>query len=359
MEQWAPAWAAWERDNVGIQIGRVRQRVKRILVTLDVTAKVVDEADRGSFDLIVSHHPLLFHQPKRITDQDVTGRLVLSLAQRNIAVFSMHTNLDAAKGGVSFALAETLGLVDVQFLSPLADSLVKLAVFVPEAHASRVRNALTHAGAGVIGDYSSCSFESTGTGTFQGSGSTSPFVGTPGHVETTNEIRLEMICPKALVAKAVEEMKKVHPCEEVAYDIYPLANPNPNFGMGAIGTLRRSTTLKQFINHTKRSLHAAGVRYAGSLQRTINRVAVCGGSGSDLFAEAERKGADVFVSADVRYHTFQLAEHGTALIDAGHYETEQVILPHIVKRLKQTAKNYGESLTIKTTVHHTNPIHWA
>ena len=358
IEAWAPLWTAWERDNVGLQVGDRSRRVSKVLVALDITEKIIAEAISQKADLIVSHHPLLFRPLKAVTTSDETGNMVLRLAEKNIAVYSAHTNLDFTKHGVSFALAEALGLKNIGFLAPLKGTLEKIVVFVPEQHVDRVAEAMSGAGAGVIGEYSSCSFRVSGAGTFRGSPNSKPVLGKAGKLETVEEIRLEMIAPRAMVSFIVAAMKRVHPYEEAAYDVYPLENENPNFGMGAIGDLPKGLPLKVFLQRVKQSLKAEAVRYTVGASRTIARVAVCGGSGSDLLQTAVSAGADAFVTADVRYHTYHSAEGRIALVDAGHYETEQVILKPLAERLRQAARLNNERLIVNITKFSTNPAHY-
>ena len=354
---WAPRWTAWERDNVGLQVGDRSRRVKRILVALDVTPEIVGEAIAKKAELIVSHHPLLFRPPSSITSSDAVGRMVLAMTENKIALFSAHTNLDFAREGVSFSLARALGLEKIRFLVPLKDSLVKIAVFVPEAHVESVSNAMATAGAGVIGNYSSCAFRVKGTGTFRGSEVAKPFVGKAQHLETVEEIRLEMIAPRAKSNEVIAAMKLVHPYEEVAYDIYTLENTNPNFGMGALGELRQPTALRPFLTRTKKALSAESVRFVGDVRHRVRKVAVVGGSGSDLLNEAVAAKADVFVTADVRYHTFHDAKGRIALVDAGHWETEHPVLSTIESRLHEMIQRRGETVRVSVTDYSTNPTH--
>lgn len=357
LESWAPTWTAWERDHVGLQVGDRTRDVTRILVALDITEHIVKEARAKNVGLIVSHHPLLFRPPTAITTSNDIGRLILQLVESKIAVYSAHTNLDCTKHGVSFALAEKLGLTNIRFLSPLKGTRAKIVVFVPQGHVDRVADAMSAAGAGVIGEYDLCSFRLSGTGTFRGSSETSPFIGKAGRLETAEEVRLEMIAPRARVQAIVTAMKRVHPYEEVAYDVYPLDNDDPNYGMGALGELKRPLPLKAFLQHTKRALKAEALRYTGDPRKRVKTVAVCGGSGSDLLPVAVSHNADVFVTADIRYHTFHSA--GTlALVDAGHWETEQVILEPLAERLRQAARERKERLQVYVTRHSTNPTQY-
>lgn len=355
-EDWAPKWVAWEKDNVGLQVGDKQNRVTKVLLTLDVTKQIVNEAIDQKAELIVSHHPLLFRPPSAIIANDPVGELVLRLAEHKIALFSAHTNLDFTQGGVNFALAEILGLKNIRFLAPLKNSLAKIVVFVPEGHVERVRYAMTQAGAGIIGKYLSCSFGTKGTGSFYGSTASNPFLGKRGNLEFVEETRLEMIAPRAIVPDVTAALKAVHPYEEPAYDIYFIENPNPNFGMGALGKLRKPQSLGFFLKSLKRTLGVGTLRYTGSLTRKIQNIAVCGGAGSELLPDAIAAKADVFVTADVRYHAFQKANETIALIDAGHWETEQIILKPIAARLRSAANAAHEPLNVFITKHKTNPI---
>ncbi len=355
-EEWAPRWAAWEKDTVGLQIGRGQGRATKVLVALDVTEDIVTEAVARKAELIVSHHPLLFRPPTSITSNDTVGRLVLQLAEHGISLFSAHTNLDFARNGVSTTLAEVLGLCNIRFLSPLKDSLAKIVVFVPEGHSTQVLQAMAQAGAGIIGEYSSCSFGAKGRGSFLGSAASNPSVGRPGTLEAVDETRLEMIAPRARVSDVVAAMKAVHPYEEVAYDVYEVENPNPNFGMGALGELPRPQTLAKFLKDVKRRLGCKALRFTGNPVQKIRTVAVCGGSGSDLISDAVAARADVFVTADVRYHTFQRAAGEIALVDAGHWETEHIILERMADRLRNAGKAARSPLSVFISKKSVNPV---
>lgn len=357
METWAPHWTAWDRDNVGLQVGIREKKVSRMLVALELNQRVLSEAIHKNVDLIVTHHPLLFHPASSITSSDETGRLVLALAKHKIALYSAHTNLDVAREGVSHALAGALGLQNVKFLSPLHDKMVKIVVFVPASHADRVARTMASSGAGIIGNYKECSFRIFGIGTFKGGAESEPFLGSPGTLETVEEIRLEMTAPSASVDSVVRALKRVHPYEEVAYDVYPLHNRSLDMGMGALGDLPRPIALRSFLLSVKKKLKSASLRYVGRLEQRVRTIAVCGGSGSDLLETAVRAQADVFVTADIRYHTFQSAQGMIALVDAGHWETEQSVLKPLAKKLRDEIHQAGQRVTVDVTQHSTNPVH--
>ena len=356
LEDWAPAWTAWENDVVGLQIGDPGRAVRRVLVSLDVTPDVVREAAAMGAELILSHHPILLRPPKSIRTDEPLGALLHELARKRISVLSAHTNLDFAIGGVSFALARALGLAGARFLSHRKGLLAKLVVFVPETHADVVADALAQAGAGVIGQYTDCSFRTPGTGTYRGSRDSHPFLGKPMVLEHTAEVRLEMIVPRALVGGAVRAMETVQPYDKVAYDVYPVENPSSDSGEGVIGELPREMTLRSFLALVRSSLGARMLRFTGSTARRLRRIAVCGGSGSALLETAVAAGADAFVTADIRYHAFHEASGRIVLVDAGHYETEHVILRPLADRLRAFAKAQGDRLTVSVTRQRTNPV---
>jgi len=354
IEDWAPKSIAWEKDNVGLQVGSIRREIKNILLCLDVNENVVDEAIKKNCNLIISHHPLLFRSLKRIdTEKDKISRIIEKLIKKNITLYSAHTNLDFTKDGVSFQLANKLELINQKFLLNQSSNLNKLIVFVPVDSADKVAEAMHSAGAGIIGEYTNCSFRSTGTGTFKGSDKSNPSVGAKGKLEKVDEVKIEVLVNSFNLKKVIAEIKKVHPYEEVAYDVYPLANENVNYGMGVIGELKKELSEKDFLNLVSKSLRIKNFRFSNGTKSKIKKVAVCGGSGSDLLDTAIKSDADAFVTADIKYHTFQDAENQILLIDVEHYETEIHSLNEIKNRIEK-------SLTDKTKVFKysgtTNPI---
>lgn len=358
LEAWAPPGVAWERDNVGLQVGDASKTVRKILVTLDVSEDVVREAVRKRVDLIVTHHPPLFRPLSSLLQYDKRGSIVYALVKSEIALYAMHTNLDFTYNGVSFALADKLGLKDTSFLMEHPHALRKIAVFVPENHVDRVSEAMSARGAGVIGKYEHCSFRLEGTGTFRGGAGAQPFAGRVGQLERVREIRLEMIAPTWKVNDVVQAMKTVHPYEEVAYDVYVLDNESVNYGTGAIGGLPKPMALKSFLDLVKRRLKVPFLRYSGKTRRRIQRVAVCGGSGSDLLDVAIGKNADAFVTADVRYHTFEAAADRIVLVDAGHFETEVPSLETIVRYVQKHPAVARRGVQIFRSSTNTNSVYY-
>ncbi len=357
LEAWAPPGSKLSYDAVGLQVGDPDRRVETVLVALDLTPAVVDEAEAMGADLIVTHHPLLFKPLKRLVPTDFVSGLAYRLAQSGIAYYAIHTNLDAAPGGVSFALAEHLGLESVRFLDGMREALAKIVTFVPASHADAVRAALANAGAGQIGDYSACSFSTPGTGTFRPGATADPFTGTPGSLESADEVRLEVEVARWDVARVVRALRQAHPYEEVAYDVYHTEQPSTRAGLGAVGTLATPEPLPDFLRRVSDRLDAASLRYVGDDDALVETVAVCGGSGSSLLPQALAAGADAFVTADVTYHTFfaPLAPDGAprlALIDAGHYETEWIT----ERLLTDWLAARFDDLTVRATARRTSPM---
>ena len=354
IEDWAPKSIAWEKDNVGLQVGSLRREIKNILLCLDVDEKVVNEATRKNCNLIISHHPLLFRSLRKLdVNTDKKSRIIEKLIKKDITLYSAHTNLDFTKDGVSFQLAKKLKLTNQKFLVSLSQNQNKLVVFVPINYADKVADAMHNAGAGMIGEYSNCSYRTLGTGVFKGLEKSNPKVGVKGKIERVEEVKIEVLVNSFDLKKVIVEMKKVHPYEEVAYDVYPLENENVNYGMGVIGELSNELSQKEFLYHVSKSLGTKNLRFTQGSKSKIKKVAVCGGSGSDLLDAAKQSSADAFVTADIKYHTFQDAENEILLIDAGHYETEISVLDELKNRIEK-------SLTDKTKVYKymgsTNPI---
>ncbi len=356
MEAWAPREIAWEDDNVGLQIGNSDKKVQRVLVVLEISFELLAEAKRKKVDLIITHHPLLFQPLKSITESTNSGRFVRQIIQSEIAVYSAHTNLDFTRGGVSFVLAERLGLTGVDFLHRTSGGMKKVSVFVPPDHVEAVAEQMASAGAGVIGNYEKCSYRTLGTGTFQAQKGATPSLGSVGQFETIPEVRLEMLVPNWRLPAVIKGMFDTHPYEEVAYDVYPLDNEPRDFGAGAVGDLEAPVRLLEFIDRVKDILKAHQVRFTGDSASRVKRIAVCGGSGGSLLPAALKAKADAFVTADVKYHTFQEARKKIALVDAGHYETERPILDVVAERLRRAIKERGDEVKVLVASTLTSPI---
>lgn len=310
-------------DNSGLIVGNPENETEKALVCIDVTNQVMDEAIQHGCDLVISHHPFIFDGLQKINLSNVTGQIIEKAICNNITIYAAHTNLDNTIGGINSILCNKLGLINTEFLKPKKGILRKLVTFCPEDHAETIRKTLFSAGAGHIGNYSSCSFNASGQGTFIASESTNPFVGEINKLHYENEIRIETVFPAYLENKIISALFKNHPYEEVAYDIYTLDNSFSKAGEGMTGFLEKELSAEDFLKHVKTVLNAESLKYSGSLQKTVKKVAVCGGSGSFLINEAIRSEADAFITADIKYHQFFDGSEKLLLIDAGHYETEQ------------------------------------
>ena len=323
IERLAPLELAEDWDNVGLLVGSPEHQVTKVLLTLDVTEEVIDEAVALEAGLIISHHPCLFHPVKNICTDTMTGFLLKKLIKMDMSVYAAHTNLDAAAGGVNDALAAKLQLNEVVPLRPVQLPLVKIVTYVPPGHWKRIWQAMTDAGAGHIGKYSHCGFRVAGTGTFLPGAEARPFIGEPHQLSEVDEIRLETVAPASLSDRIVHAMLATHPYEEVAYDLYPLQNSQTAGGVGRVGNLLHPVTLSEFATRVKEFLSLTGVRFVGKSDSLMKRIAVCGGAGAGVAAAARLMGADVLVTGDIRYHEAmnELAE-GLCLIDGGHFGTE-------------------------------------
>lgn len=359
IEDWAPPGAAWKKDNVGLQIGDGGSKVTNVLLALEVNLKVLQEAVKKNCNFIFTHHPFLFKPLKRLDFRnDAKAQIIKEAAANNITIFSAHTNLDFTAEGVSFELAKKLKLKNIEFLLNQESNQYKLIVFVPHNSLQKVSDAVFNAGAGIIGEYGKCSYRTEGEGTFEGSGNTNPAVGKKENFETVKEVRLEVLVDSWKINKVINEMISAHPYEEPAYDIYPLANRNVNYGMGTIGELENSLSKKDFLEHVIKSLNAKNLRYTNGKKNSIKRVAVCGGSGSELVNTAISLNADAFVTADIKYHTFQDAENKILLIDAGHYETEIHSLNVVKRKIEKLIKERSNNIKVYNYAGNTNPVNF-
>ncbi|MDT0124048.1 Nif3-like dinuclear metal center hexameric protein [Paenibacillus sp. RRE4] len=328
MEQLAPKHLAVPDDRIGLQLGSLQKDITHVLVALDVTNEVVDEAIRIGANLIIAHHAIIFRPVKTLSTDTPMGKLYEKLIKHDIAVYISHTNLDIAEGGINDWMAEALGIESKESLEDVhTDQLYKLAVFVPRKHHEQVLHAILEAGAGSIGQYNKCSFSTEGTGTFVPGEGTQPFIGSQGQMERVEEMRIETVVPQSLRGKVIQAMLKAHPYEEVAYDLYAMDLKGRTLGLGRLGPLRESKTLGELVEVVKAELNVPHVRVVGDLNKKIKKVAVLGGSGSRYVLTARFKGADVIVTGDIDYHTAHDAlMAGMCIIDPGH-NTEKIMKP--------------------------------
>ena len=322
-DDFAPAIYQESYDNSGLLLGSRDMEVQAILLTIDVTGEVLEEAISKQCNLIVSHHPVIFSGLKKITGDHYTERIVMKAIQNNIAIISSHTSMDAVFSGVNEKICTKLGLGNLKLLSETKGNLRKLVTFVPKDHIQKVQEALFDAGAGHIGNYDSCSFNAEGYGSFRAGEDTTPFVGEQGKLHMEPEIRLETIFPVHLQGKVLGALRQAHPYEEIAYDIYALDNAYNKVGMGMVGEFKDTISENDFLKKLKKVFSSAIIRHTELTGKKVSKVAVCGGSGSFLLHKAIASGAEFFVTGDMKYHQFFDAQKKIVIADIGHYESEQ------------------------------------
>ncbi|TCT15577.1 dinuclear metal center YbgI/SA1388 family protein [Natranaerovirga pectinivora] len=347
IEELTPPKYAYEWDNVGLLIGEKDQEVKKIMVALDATENVVDEAVKNKVDLLITHHPMVFKGVKRITTDDFLGRKILKLIRHNISLYAAHTNLDAV-GSLSDLLSKKLKLQNIELLDTKeTEKLYKLVVFTPITHGDNVREAICNVGAGHIGNYSHCTYNIQGEGTFKPLEGTNPYIGEQGQLEKVEEIRIETIVKEKDMPKVIKSLLEAHPYEEVAYDIYPLENRGEAIGIGRLGSLPTNMTIEEFGRLIKKQLGIGSVRIYGDLNQSIEKVAVCPGKGASYIKNAMRKNADIIVTGDIDYHTaIDTLQEGLPLIDAGHFGTEHIIVDFLIDLLRDAFLNDNKDLEI-------------
>ncbi|MFC7681519.1 Nif3-like dinuclear metal center hexameric protein [Paenibacillus sp. GCM10028914] len=357
MEQLAPKHVAMPDDRIGLQLGTLQKEIKTVLVALDVNEEVVEEAIELGADLIIAHHAIIYRPLKQLQTDSPMGKVYEKLIKNDIAVYISHTNLDVTEGGMNDWMAEALDMVNT---SPIHDvhteQLSKLVVFVPKSHHQEVLDALLNAGAGAIGNYSHCSFNIEGFGTFIPGEGTDPFVGKQGKLERVDEVRIETIVPLNVRNKVVQAMLKAHPYEEVAYDLYPLDLKGRSLGLGRIGKLNEPVTLAALVDKVKERLDVPYVRVVGDLDRIIKKAAVIGGSGGSFMNSVLFKGADVLVTGDIDYHTAQDAlAAGLAIIDPGH-NAEKIMKTKVTEWMEAKLKDHRYETRVIASTINTEPF---
>ncbi|TPE45794.1 Nif3-like dinuclear metal center hexameric protein [Pontibacter mangrovi] len=322
LEQLAPLRYQESYDNAGLQTGDANAEVSGVLVTLDCTEEVLEEALAKGCNLVVAHHPVIFKGLKQLTGRSYVERTIIKAIQNNIAIYASHTNLDNVLHGVNTKIADKLGLRQQRILVTKPSTLMQLVTFVPVEQTDGVLAALHKAGAGNIGEYSACSFSVTGTGRFTPSEQANPAIGSANQAEQVQENRLELLFPAVLQGRIMAALKEAHPYEEVAHYLYNLENQNQEVGIGMIGELEQELSEEAFLSYLKEKMKLQGLRYTSIGNQKVKRVAVCGGAGSFLIKDALRQGADALVTGDVKYHEFFDAEGQLMIADIGHYESE-------------------------------------
>ena len=352
LEKIAPPNYQESYDNSGLLVGHRDTMVSGVLITLDVTEAVIDEAIASDSNLIVAHHPLIFADIKKLNGNHWVEKCVIKAIKNDVAIYAIHTNLDNVRKGVNAKFAEKLGLTNTQILSPKMGLLTKLTTFVPKAYATQVLEALYAAGAGEIGKYDRCSFSLTGEGTYRPSTGANAFRGEIGQDEHAEELRIEVLLPSFKSRFIIEVMQEAHPYEEVAYYLSKLENEHQEIGSGMIGELAKPMDAMEFLLSLKTKMNTAMVRHTALVKNKVHKVALCGGAGSFLLAKAKAAGADIFITGDFKYHEFFEAENALIIADIGHYESEQFTKDLLYDILTEKFTN----IALRLSEVETNPI---
>lgn len=355
IEQLAPLAYAEDFDNVGLLVGDYNTTITGVLVTLDTLEETVDQAIDEKCNLIVSFHPIIFGGLKKLNGNNYVERIVIKAIQNNIAIYATHTALDNSFSGVSAKMCSVLGLKNKQVLIPQKETIKKLVTYVPIDHADTVRKALFNTGAGGIGNYSNCSFNTQGTGTYKGNEASNPTLGEKGVLHQEQETQIAITYAKHLESKVLKSLFESHPYEEVAYEITTLENTNQHIGIGMIGELPTPMNSTDFLKYVKKQMNTTCIRHSAPLSKNIQKVAVLGGSGSFGISAAMSKNADAYITADFKYHEFYKAEGKILITDIGHYESEQFTKNLLVDYLQEKFCNFAIILSNKST----NPIYYS
>ncbi len=322
LDSYAPPALQESYDNATLITGNPKDEVTAVLLTLDATEEIVDEAIETGCNLIVAHHPIVFKGLKSFTGKNYVERTIIKAIQNNIAIYACHTNLDNVHTGVNKKICDVLGLVNTKILAPKSGTLKKLTVFIPKENTDALLQALYKAGAGQLGNYKNCSFKTEGLGVFEPNEEATPYLGKQNKVEQVIENRVEVLLPTYAEGNVLNAMLQNHPYEEVAYYLQSLDNKNQEIGSGMVGELREAIPTEAFFNHLKSAMNLTTIKHTKSTSATIKKVAVCGGAGSFLLRNAISKNADIFISSDFKYHEFFDAENKIIIADIGHYESE-------------------------------------
>jgi len=354
IESLAPLALQESYDNSGLLTGKRDQEVTGILVCLDVIPAVIDEAIQKGCNFILSHHPPFFTGMKRFSGDTLQEEILIRAIKNDLILYASHTNLDSVLNGVSGRMADKLGLINQRILVPRADDLLKLVCYIPASHLEIVGQAIFKAGAGTIGKYDNCSFQVGGNGTFRAGKGADPYVGKIGAVHYEPETRFETIVPKHLLNQVVKAMLASHPYEEAAYDVFPLKNMNTAQGLGISGELDRDYPEVEFLKKVKEVFGLPVLRHSKLRNRPVRRVALCGGSGIEFLKHAVFSGADIYLTADMKYHSWFEVPDNFLLADIGHFESEQFTINVLVDSLIENFPKFAVYLTAVNT----NPINY-
>lgn len=358
IEELAPKYFAESWDNVGFQVGNINSEVDKVMVALEVTDAVIDEAIEKNVDLLLVHHPLIFKGLKRITTDDPIANMVMRMLKNGINLYVAHTNLDIAIGGTNDYICDLLELKDVAYLSQTHETTYyKLETFIPTDHTDNVREKMAASGAGRIDNYSDCTFKVSGTGTFKPLEGSTPFIGEKGALASVEEDKLEAIVEATVLDEVVNSMINAHPYEVPAYNVVKLDNKIESFGLGRYGVLEAPMELESFVELVKEKLGMDQIRYVASKQGFVRRIGICTGAGSDLMTLAQKKGCDVYITGDLKYHEAQLAKQlNLNVIDGGHYETENIYAAYMAEKLSEIFGHKGYDVAVIPSETNINPF---
>lgn len=339
-EKFAPLALQESWDNCGVQVGSLDREVRGVLFTLDVTMTSLMKAINEGANLIISHHPLIFSGLRSITGRNETEKIVIEAIKNDITIYSAHTNFDSAHGGVSFAVAQRLGLKNLQVLSPRKDGVKKIVTFVPKSHIEAVENAAFEAGAGSIGNYEKCGVRSESQGSFSAKEGATPFIGKVGELERVEEVRFETLVADYKLTSVLSAITTAHPYEVPAFDVIKMDFANNDVGLGVVGDIKPST-LEEIATKAKSLLGLNEIRISKGSKEFITRVALCGGSGASLINEARGSGAELYLTGDLKYHDFQNGNNSFTLMDIGHFESEKFIIDIFCDIVKKNFPNFA------------------
>lgn len=354
IEEFAPLSYQENYDNAGLLTGNASAECSGVLICLDVIEKVIDEAVRKKCNLVLAHHPIIFSGLKKLSGRNYIERTVIKAIKHDIAIYAAHTNLDNVRLGVSNRMADRLGLINRKVLDPKGGVLRKLYTYVPEANKDQLLQALFAAGAGNIGKYSECSFSVEGKGTFKGNEASKPYLGKPNVLSEEKESKIEVVFPAQLENRILKALFNNHPYEEVAYEVISLENAYQDVGSGIIGELKKPMAEKDFLSFLKKNMQTACIRHTALRNRKVRKVALCGGAGSFLLPKAIALEADVFISADFKYHQFFDADNHLVICDVGHYESEQFTLQLFNDIISEKFPTFA----VRISAINTNPINY-
>ena len=354
LDEWAPPSYAEDFDNVGLLVGNNKNECTGILITLDTTEEIIEEAIAKKCNVILSFHPIIFSGLKKLTGRTYVEKVVLKAIENKISIIALHTRLDNHPKGMNNVIAKRLELTNTEVLIQKKETLKKLVAYVPENHVENVLESLHQAGAGNLDNYSECSFQLEGTGKFKGSNKSNPFNGNKLEKVTVKEIQINVVFESHLLSNIQKSLVESHPYETVAYEIYSLINSYSKIGMGCLGDLKKQMDSLSFLKFVKKQMKTEVIRYSKISNKKIRKVAVLGGSGSFAIEDVKRKGADAFVTSDLKYHQFFQAENQLLLVDIGHYESEKFIKNYIYNYLTKKIPNF--EIVLSNII--TNPVNY-